>query len=56
MAIQDEVLRNGGTVFVDKDKKTGYVNAMLVQTSWLISTLRLDKRTSANKGNDGHVV
>ena len=29
----DEVRRNGGTVLVDKDKKTGYVNAMLVQTT-----------------------
>ena len=28
----DKVRRNGGTVLVDKDKKTVYVNAMIVQT------------------------
>ena len=41
----DEVRRNGGTVLVDKDKKTGYVNAMLVQTKEITDMLSRVKPT-----------
>ena len=41
----DEVRRNGGTVLVDKDKKTGYVNAMLVQTKEMKDMLSRVKPT-----------
>ena len=41
----DEVRRNGGTVLVEKDKKTGYVNAMLVQTKEMKDMLSRVKPT-----------
>ena len=41
----DEVRRNGGTVLVDKDKKTVYVNAMIVQTKEMKEMLSRVKPT-----------